>query len=117
MRKGFTIIEVLVVIAVAVILTAILAPALSHAREASRLATCKNNLHQINYLLASRQFLDDELSFLYCPTSKKPYPLDLANIAPSVFWANFELEDRFCPILTECPTHHIYILYNNHLFP
>lgn len=45
-RKGFTLIEMLVVITIIAILAAILLPALSAAREAARSSTCKANLRQ-----------------------------------------------------------------------
>jgi prepilin-type N-terminal cleavage/methylation domain-containing protein/prepilin-type processing-associated H-X9-DG protein len=44
--RGFTLIEMLVVITLITILVAITVPALSAAREAARAATCKNNLRQ-----------------------------------------------------------------------
>ncbi len=46
-RRGFTIIELLVVVAVIGVLTALLLPALAAAREKARASSCLSNLHQI----------------------------------------------------------------------
>lgn len=46
-RAGFTVVELLVAISIIGILMSLLMPAVQSAREAARLATCKNHLHQI----------------------------------------------------------------------
>jgi prepilin-type N-terminal cleavage/methylation domain-containing protein/prepilin-type processing-associated H-X9-DG protein len=56
-KRGFTLIELLVVVAIIGLLVALLLPALSAAREAARLATCRNNLRQFGigmHLFADR---------------------------------------------------------------
>ena len=49
--KGFTLLEMLVVISLIALLIALLLPALEGAREAARDAVCKSNLHQISIAL------------------------------------------------------------------
>jgi prepilin-type N-terminal cleavage/methylation domain-containing protein/prepilin-type processing-associated H-X9-DG protein len=46
-KKGFTLIEMLVVVAIIAILIALLLPAVQAARESARRTTCKNNLKQL----------------------------------------------------------------------
>ena len=62
MRRGFTLIEILVVLGITVLLLAIAIPALIGARKRSEQAQCGNNLRQImagciNYSLESRQYM------------------------------------------------------------
>ncbi len=54
-RYAFTLIEVLVVVAIIVLLVAVLLPSLRAAREQAKLTTCKANCRQIGTILAQYQ--------------------------------------------------------------
>jgi len=69
-RSAFTLVEILIVIAIIALLAALLFPAFSRARESSRQTTCVTNLHQIS--IAVQQYFQDE----------RRYPDSLVDLLP-----------------------------------
>jgi prepilin-type N-terminal cleavage/methylation domain-containing protein/prepilin-type processing-associated H-X9-DG protein len=61
-RQGFTLIEVLVVVAIIALLVAILLPSLANARDQARRSVCATNLH--NQLVAMRSYARDYQDYL-----------------------------------------------------
>lgn len=74
MRKAFTIVELLVVVAIITILAAIVMPVLTRARAKGRFATCVSNLKQIGAALQAYQTDYDE-----------NFPVD-SDRGPGSFW-------------------------------
>src|SRR6476469_8649277 len=66
-KKGFTLVELLLVIAIIGILVALLLPAIQAAREAARRAKCQANLHNV------------ALAVLNYESSKKKFPVGFVS--------------------------------------
>ncbi|MBI1336071.1 MAG: DUF1559 domain-containing protein [Phycisphaera sp.] len=70
--KGFTLVELMVVIAIIVLLIALLLPALNKARYAARLVACKGNLRQIA-LAHNTYAIDSKNWYPFNPTHDPAY--------------------------------------------
>lgn len=64
-RRAFTLIELLLVMAMIAILAGILLPALAKAKESGRSVACKNNLRQLNF--GQMMYSDDNSEYIAWP--------------------------------------------------
>src|SRR5262245_10837959 len=74
-RRAFTLVELLVVVAIIGVLVALILPAVQAARQAARRVSCGNNLRKIG--LALQNF---ESTHKYCPSSLRPTPVDASGL-------------------------------------
>ncbi|HVU86007.1 MAG TPA: DUF1559 domain-containing protein [Pirellulales bacterium] len=98
-RSAFTLVEVLVVVAIIGILLALVLPAVQMAREASRRTQCLSNLHQI--ALGAQQYYDayDGQFFLH-----HPFDADVLALAgASESFAEIYWEDKIMPWIGGAP--------------
>jgi prepilin-type N-terminal cleavage/methylation domain-containing protein len=84
-RRGFTLVELLVVVSIIALLISILLPSLKRAREQSKLVVCKSNLHQIG--TGIQLYAQDNLGLI--PRGPEPViPVDLGgnHLATNQLW-------------------------------
>lgn len=94
-RRGFTLIEVLVVIAIIGLLIALLLPAVQSARESARRIHCTNNIKQLG--LAIHQYIDS--------TGVLPPSMVLAGSGTTISWSNgWSIQMRILPAIEQGPT-------------
>lgn len=94
-RAAFTLMELLVVVAIMALLIAILVPSLAGAREAGRAAVCLSNLKQIGH--AIQMYTQDNGSVLPGPTSPLLFrsTVNLTGLGgPALSWARQNLPYR-----------------------
>lgn len=88
-KRGFSLVELLVVIGIIAILVAILLPAVNAAREAARRTACRNNLRQIGIALNS--FHSARSKFPPFLISRTGNPQRIADVDKGANWLVFLL--------------------------
>jgi prepilin-type N-terminal cleavage/methylation domain-containing protein/prepilin-type processing-associated H-X9-DG protein len=94
LTRAFTLIEVLVVVALIGIVVALLIPAVQMAREASRRAGCVNNLKQIGLALAAYE------------TTHSAYPFGVGGGAPPSFLPRWSAHSQLLTFLEQNAVYH-----------
>jgi prepilin-type N-terminal cleavage/methylation domain-containing protein/prepilin-type processing-associated H-X9-DG protein len=94
--EGFSLIELLIVIAIIALLAAMLLPALSTAKEAGRMARCQSNLHQIG--LGLMMYVDENHAYPVCTFDQDGF------MVPLGFW-----HERLRPYTRNDWTNNLYL--------
>lgn len=91
-KRAFTLIELLIVIAIIAILAAILFPVFAQAREKARTTVCVSNTHQIGLALAMYRSDYDQVNcrYRFCDPSYANDPLCLNLASPTTYTGPLE---------------------------
>jgi prepilin-type N-terminal cleavage/methylation domain-containing protein/prepilin-type processing-associated H-X9-DG protein len=85
-HRGFTLVELLVVIGIIAILVGLLMPSLARARAVARTTQCSSNLHQITLAF-----------FEYAAVSNGRFPPNVSSPAPGLYWYDDDRIGRLLP--------------------
>ena len=82
--RAFTLVELVVVIAIMAIMIALLLPALSRAKDAAHLSQCRSNLHQVHLSIAV--YAVDQNNQFVCPKMNTYYFRQWDTMDPWAMW-------------------------------
>lgn len=104
-RRPFTLIELLVVVAIIGVLASMLLPALSRARERSRITVCSGNQRQVHLTVALYNSDNDDWILPVAWLSSQPWKTSMARpwwqgtLADQKYWSAKVANDLDCPVL------------------
>ncbi len=94
-NDAFTLVELLVVVAIIALLVSILLPALGHAREQARKVTCSAHLHSMGLVL--HIYANENNSKLPTTTAGSGWLFDVPHNIADTIRREYQLETLFCP--------------------